>query len=48
MTKSQILDVIKLLSSLQSWGFVDKHNLPDYLQENISETMEILSKELLK
>ncbi len=48
MTKEQILEVIKLLSALESWSFADKHNLPDFLYEKITASMEVLEKELLK
>ena len=48
MTKQQMLDVIKLLSALESWGFVAECNLPDYLHEQITASIELLSKEVLK
>jgi hypothetical protein len=48
MTKEQILEVIKLLSALESWSFAEKHSLPDYLYEKIAEVMPMLEKELLK
>ena len=48
MTKEQILEVIKLLSALESWSFADKHTLPDYLYDKISQAMDALTKELLK
>jgi hypothetical protein len=48
MTKSEILDVIKLLSALEGWSFAEKHSLPDYLIEDLDKTVELLSKEILK
>ena len=48
MTKEQILEVIKLLSALESWSFADKHSMPDYLYEKITAAMEVLEKELLR
>lgn len=27
MTKPEVLDVIKLLSALEGWGFAEKHSL---------------------
>ena len=48
MTKEQALEIIKLLSALESWSFADKHNLPDYLYEKIATSMEVLEKEILK
>ena len=48
MTKEQILETIKLLSALESWSFADKHTLPDYLYDKISESIDALTEELLK
>ena len=48
MTKDQILDVIKLLSALEAWSFAEKHRLPDYLLEDLGESVVLLSKEILK
>jgi hypothetical protein len=48
MTKEQMLEVIKLLSALESWSFAEKHSLPDYLYEKITESMEVLEAEVLK
>jgi hypothetical protein len=47
MTKEQVLEIIKLLSALESWSFADKHHLPDYLSDNICTVMAFLEKELL-
>lgn len=48
MTKEQSLEVIKLLSALESWSFADKHHLPDYLYEKINVLINELTKEVLK
>ena len=48
MTKEQILEVIKLLSALESWSFADKHTMPDYLYDKIEASLNVLEKELLK
>ena len=48
MTKAETLEVIKLLSAVESWSFADKHSMPDYLYEKITASMEVLEKELLK
>lgn len=48
MTKKEVLEVIKLISALESWSFADKHNMPDYLYERIAEVMPILEAEVLK
>ena len=48
MTKEQILDIIKLLSALESWSFAHGYSLPDYLSEDLIKTVEALSAEVLK
>ena len=48
MTKAETLEVIKLLSALESWSFADKHHLPDYLYEKINVLITALTKEVLK
>ena len=48
MTKSEILDTIKLLSALEAWSFANNHRLPDYLLEDLDKTIEVLSAEVLK
>jgi hypothetical protein len=48
MNREQALELLKLLSALESWSFADKHALPDYLYEKLAEGMEILTKEILK
>jgi len=48
MTKEQVLEVIKLLSALESWSFASTHTLPDYLYEKITQSMEVLEAEVLK
>lgn len=48
MTKQDYLEIIKLLSALESWSFSSGQRLPDYLGEQIVDSIEKLSKELLK
>ena len=48
MTKEQALDLIQLLSAVESWSFADKHHMPDYLYERIDIAIELLRKEVLK
>ena len=48
MSRSEILDTIKLLSALEAWSFAEKHCLPDYLLENLDKVVEVLSAEVLK
>jgi hypothetical protein len=48
MTKEQILEVIKLLSALESWSFANKNKLTDDLSERILVSMDVMTMELLK
>ena len=48
MTKQQLIDLIKLLSALESWSFANNQRLPDYLLERIDAAMERLEAEVLK
>jgi len=48
MTKPELLEVIKLLSALESWGFATKERVPDYLHDKLCETVDLLCKEVLK
>lgn len=48
MTKEQMLAIIRLLSAMESVSLVNRANFPDYLYDQISDVMEVLTKELLK
>ena len=48
MNKEQLLDMLQLLSALESWGIADKHELPDYLIDQIEACALILRREILK
>lgn len=48
MTKEQALDLIELLSAVESWSFADKHRMPDYLYDKIDIAIKLLRKEVLK
>ena len=48
MDKEFALDLIRLLSALESWSFAEKHRLPDYLHEDLVKCVEGLSKEILR
>ena len=47
MNKAFALDLIKLLSSLESWTFTTKERLPDYLIQQLETAVDKLSKEVL-
>jgi len=48
MTKQQLLDLLMLLSALESWGFSEGKPIPDYLLERLIENVESLRTEMLK
>lgn len=48
MSKEQLLQIIKLLSALESWGFSNKNMFPDYLHDDLCCTVKMLEAELLK
>ena len=47
MTKKQILDMLMLLSALESWSMSRSDRLPDYLCDGIANTTDALVKEIL-
>lgn len=48
MTKEEALAAIKLLSALESWTFSLKERMPDYLSDNLHESMEVLERIILE
>jgi len=48
MTKPQLIELIKLLSALESWSFATKHFMPDYLIEKLDSQIELVTNEVLK
>ncbi len=48
MTKEQLLEILKLLSALESWGFSNNHRLPDYLHDRLIDSIDTLSAEVLE
>lgn len=47
MTREQKLEIMMLLSALESWGFSSNSRFPDYLHERLLSTMDILRGEIL-
>ena len=47
MEKSEMLNILMLLSALESWSFADKHRLPDYLFDRLDSAIGILTEKLL-
>lgn len=50
MTKQDYLELLMLLSALESWSFsfADRQRLPDWLQENLDNSIDKLKAEILK
>lgn len=48
MTKSQALELIILLSSLESWAFSQGKMIPDYLHDNLHANIDTLRKIVLE
>ena len=48
MTKEQLLEILMVLSALESWGFSNQQMLPDYLHERLLDLVSELRKEVLK
>lgn len=47
MNKQQYLDLLMLLSALESWAMAQKETLPGYLHDRICEAVTLLSSEVL-
>lgn len=47
MEKAELLDLLMLLSALESWSFADKHRMPDYLYERIDKQIDLLRDKLI-
>ena len=47
LTKQELLDIIMLLSALESWGFSTDKVFPDYLHDRLSKSVDRLSEILL-
>jgi hypothetical protein len=48
MTKEQALNIIKLLSALESWAFSTKNMLPDYLHDDLCVNTKVLEAIVLE
>ena len=47
MTKADCLDIVRLLSALESWGFATNNRLPDYLHDDLCAMVAKLCAEIL-
>ena len=48
MTKEEALNLIKLLSALESWAFSTKNMLPDYLYDDLCVSVKKLEAIVLE
>ena len=48
MTKEQALEILTLLSALESWSFAQGQTLPEYLHEKLCAAIDTLTCEVLK
>lgn len=49
MTKEDLLEIIMLLSAVESWSLCDRNkSMPDYLAERLSNVINRVREELLK
>ena len=48
MNKEQALEILILLSALESWGFSVDKSIPDYLHDNLNQAMNELRKIVLE
>ncbi len=48
MTKEDALNIIKLLSALESWAFSNKTMIPDYMHDDLCTLMKKLEAIVLE
>jgi len=48
MTKEDALNIIKLLSALESWAFSNKTMIPDYMHDDLCVSMRKLEAIVLE
>jgi hypothetical protein len=48
MDKKDQLEMLMLLSALESWGFSVKEMFPDYLHDELSRKVDLLKKSILE
>ena len=47
MTKSELVELLKLLSQLEAWSFAEKHYLPDHILENLDSQVNMITEKIL-
>ena len=48
MTKEEALEIITMLSAVESWSFSVKSQFPDYLGDRLAAAMDVLERIILK
>jgi len=48
MTPQELLQLMRLLAALESWGFAQGNTLPDYLHDDIGKAVNMIEREILK
>ena len=48
MSKKELLEILKLLSAMESWSFSTSKNIPDYLLDRLDHQIKRLEQEVLK
>lgn len=48
MTKEEAMQIIKLLSAMESWSFANNQRMPEYLIQRLNESIAVLEREVLK
>jgi hypothetical protein len=47
MTTPELLQIMRLLSALESWGFSCDKKIPDFLHDQITSAVYVLEREIL-
>ena len=48
INKPQLLDLLQLLSAIESWSFSTGARLPDFLIEQLNSSVDLIRDEILK
>jgi hypothetical protein len=47
VSKQDYIELLMLLSALESWSFSAQIPIPDYLHENLSDKVDLIKKQIL-
>lgn len=48
LRRTRALELLKLLSALESWSFAISSHMPDHLQNRLADAIDQLTKEVLQ